>query len=39
MIMSDKEKDEYAEGKVAFFPETHVFTIQNGKTYNLDDIW
>lgn len=39
MIMSDKEKDEYAEGKVAFFPETHVFTVQNGKTYNLDDIW
>lgn len=39
MIMSDKEKDEYAEGKVAFFPETHVFTVQNGKSYNLDDIW
>lgn len=39
MIMSDRERDEYSEGKVAFFPENHIFVIQNGKTYNLDNMW
>lgn len=39
MIMSDKERDDYSEGKVAFFPENHIFVVQNGKTYNLDNIW
>lgn len=39
MIMSDKERDLYSEGKVAFFPEDHIFVITNGKTYNLDDMW
>lgn len=39
MIMSDKERDEYSEGKVAFFPEDQIFVIQNGKTYNLDNMW
>ena len=39
MIMSDKERDDYSEGKVAFFPENHIFVIQNGKTYNLDNMW
>lgn len=39
MIMSDKERNDFAEGKVAFFPENAIFVVQNGKTYNLDDIW
>lgn len=39
MIMSDKERDDYSEGKVAFFPENHIFVVQNGKTYNLDNMW
>lgn len=39
MIMSEAEKNAYSEGKVAFFPETHYFTITSGKTYNLSDIW
>lgn len=39
MIMSDRERDEYSEGKVAFFPENKVFVVQNGKTYNLDNMW
>lgn len=37
MIMSDRERDLYAEGKVVFFPETHLFKITNNKTYNLDN--
>ena len=39
MIMSEKERNEYSEGKAAFFPETHVFVVTSGKTYNLDDIY
>ena len=39
MIMSDRERDEYSEGRVAFFPENHIFVVQNGKTYNLDNMW
>lgn len=39
MIMSDPEKNDYAEGKAAFFPENHVFVVTSGKTYNLNDIY
>lgn len=39
MIMSDKERDDYSEGRAAFFRENHVFVVQNGKTYNLNDMW
>ena len=39
MIMSDKERDDYSEGRVAFFPENHIFVVQNGKTYNLGNMW
>lgn len=39
MIMSDKEKGEYSQGKLALFPENHLFEITSGKTYNLDNIW
>lgn len=39
MIMSEKERDEYSEGKAVFFPENHLFTITSGKTYNLDDMY
>ena len=39
MIMSDSERNAYAEGKAVFFPENHIFTIVSGKTYNLDDIY
>lgn len=39
MIMSEKERNDFSEGRVAFFPEDHLFMITNGKTYNLDDIW
>lgn len=37
MIMSEKEKGDYSEGKAVFFPENHIFTIVSGKTYHLDD--
>jgi hypothetical protein len=37
MIMSEKERDEYAEGKVVFFPENHMFTVTSGRVYNLLD--
>ena len=39
MIMSEQEKNDFAEGKAAFFPENHMFTIVSGKTYHLDDLW
>lgn len=39
MIMSDSERNAYAEGKAVFFPEDHIFTIVSGKVYNLDDIY
>lgn len=39
MIMSDNEKNDFSEKKVAFFPENHIFQIMDGKTYNLDDMW
>lgn len=37
MIMSEKERDAWAEGRQIFFPENHMFEITSGKTYNLDD--
>lgn len=37
MIMSEKERDAYSEGRAVFFPENHIFVVQSGKTYNLDD--
>lgn len=39
MIMSEKEKTEYAEGRAAFFPEDHVFVITPGKKYDLTNIY
>lgn len=37
MIMSEKERDDYSEGRAVFFPENHLFTIVSGRTYNLND--
>lgn len=39
MIMSENEKNLFSEGKIAFFPEDHIFQITDGKTYDLDDMW
>jgi hypothetical protein len=39
MILSEQERNEYSEGKLALFPENHVFEVTSGKTYNLKDIW
>lgn len=39
MIMSEKERNDFSEGRAAFFPEDHVFEIVSGKTYNLDNIY
>lgn len=39
MIMSEQEKNDYSEGKAAFFPENHIFVVTNGKTYNKNDIY
>lgn len=39
MIMSESEKNAFSEGTAAFFPENHIFEIQSGKTYHLDDLW
>ncbi len=39
MIMSEKERNDYSEGKAVFFPENHIFVITSGKTYHLDDIY
>ena len=39
MIMSEKEKAEYAEGRAAFFPEDHTFVITPGKKYDLTNIY
>lgn len=39
MILSDNERNDFAEGKAAFFPIDKIFTIQHGKTYNLNDMW
>ena len=37
MIMSEKERDEYSEGRAVFVPENRLFTIVSGRTYNLND--
>lgn len=37
MIMSEKERDAYSEGRAVFFPENHIFVVTSGKTYNLDN--
>jgi hypothetical protein len=37
MIMSENERNDYAEGKVVFFPENHMFTVVSGRIYNLLD--
>ena len=37
--MSEAERNDFSEGKVAFFPETRIFTLQHGKSYNLDNMW
>lgn len=39
MIMSEKERNDYSEGRAVFFPEDHMFTVVSGRTYNLDDIY
>lgn len=39
MIMSEQERNDFSEGRAAFFPENHMFTITSGKTYHLDDLW
>lgn len=38
MIMSEKERNDYSEGRIMFFPENHIFVVTSGKTYNLNDI-
>lgn len=35
MILSEKDRTEYAEGRAIFFPENHVFVITSGKKYDL----
>ena len=37
MIMSEKERNDYSEGRAVFFPENHLFTTVSGRTYNLND--
>ena len=39
MIMSEKERNDYSEGRAVFFPEDHMFIITSGKTYNLEDLY
>lgn len=39
MIMSEKERNDYSEGEVVFFPENHIFTVVSGKVYHLDDMY
>ena len=39
MIMSEKERNDYSEGRAVFFPEDDMFTITSGKTYNLEDLY
>lgn len=38
MIMSERERNEWSEGREVFFPENHMFVITSGRTYNLNDI-
>lgn len=37
MIMSDKERSDYSEGKAMFFPETQEFEIVSGKVFDLSN--
>lgn len=39
MILSEAEKNAFAEGRAAYFPENHTFIIQHGKSYDLSDMW
>ena len=39
MIMSEKERNDYSEGRAVFFPVNHMFKITSGKTYNLNDLY
>ncbi len=39
MILSEKDRTEYAEGRAIFFPEDHLFTIVSGKKYDLNNIY
>ena len=41
MILSEKDRTEYAEGRAVFFPENHIFTIKpgySGKVYDLNNM-
>lgn len=35
MIMSERERNDYAEGRAVFFPEDHMFIVMSGKKYDL----
>lgn len=39
MIMSEKERNAFSEGTLALFPENHIFEIQDGKTYDMRNMW
>lgn len=39
MIMSEKERNDYSEGRAVYFPEDHMFVITSGKSYNLNDLY
>lgn len=39
MIMSEAEKNAFSEGRLAFFPENHMFKITSGRVYDLTDMW
>lgn len=37
MILSEKDRAEFAEGRAVFFPEDHLFIISSGKKYDLSN--
>lgn len=39
MIMSESEKNAFSEGTLALFPETRIFEVYHGKTYDLNNLW
>lgn len=39
MIMSEKERNEWSEGRLPLFPKDHVFELKIGKKYDLNDPW
>lgn len=39
MIMSEAEKNDFSEGKIALFKENETFVITSGKVYDLTDMW